>query len=74
MATLCAQPRCVFFRDLGATPEATEGPSGLHRLRLPEPAMATECMAGGVCFFFFGGKVEAKKKPKLPKVTLRNWR
>ena len=34
MATLCAQPRCVFFRDLGATPEATEGPSGVHRLRL----------------------------------------
>ena len=60
MATLCAQPRCVFFRDMGATPKATEGPSGVHRLRLP----------GWRCFFF-GGKVEFKKKPKLPRVTVR---
>ena len=53
MATLCAQPRRACFGIYGGytTPEATEGRlRGLHRLRLPEPALATECMAGGVFF------------------------
>ena len=49
-------------------------PRRLHRLRLRgrsacsvEPAMQ---QSAGLAAFFFGGKVDVKKKPKLPKVPL----
>ena len=41
-----------------------------RRARWLEPAMQ---QSAGLAVFFFGGKVDIKKKPKLPKVPLRNW-
>ena len=77
MAAFCSQPkRCVFWDTVGYV-EATEGQEDCigYGYAVEAPALLNrQCnRVQGWRRFFFSGKVDVKKKPKLPKVPLWNW-